>query len=382
MNKNLIDITMQDQLTEFSNRFPYWAWNLIVIFGALAIGFILKIIITALLRHYKNVSDYSLFKSILTHLGRPLNHFVPLLILTIAAPIMKMSDQYLVPITRVIGILLVISFANLLINAIKILEDFVYNHYDLKKDDNLKERKIRTQLQFIRKIVIVLIVLITIAIILLSFDNVRKIGAGLLTGVGISGIIIGFAAQKSLGNLLAGFQIAFTQPIRIDDVLVVEGEWGRVEEISLTYVVLNIWDQRRLILPINYFIEKPFQNWTRSTSEILGTAFIYVDYTFPVDELRAEFTRLLNESNLWDKRVNVLQVTDIKESSMEIRALMSAKNSSQAFDLRCYVRENLMKFIRDHHPESLPRSRHSFPEHIQLKPDFIERLAPGKEKEV
>ncbi|EHQ29339.1 mechanosensitive ion channel family protein [Mucilaginibacter paludis] len=377
-----IGYQMQDQLTELSNRFPYWVWNLIVVFGALIMGFILKLIITTLLRHYKNVSDYSLFKSILTHLGKPLNHFVPLFILTITAPMMNMSDQYLIPITRIIGMLLVISFANLLISSIKILEDFVYNHYDLKKDDNLRERKIRTQLQFIRKIAIALIILIALSIILLSFDSVRKIGAGLLTGVGISGIIIGFAAQKSLGNLLAGFQIAFTQPIRIDDVLVVEGEWGRVEEITLTYVVLNIWDQRRLILPINYFIEKPFQNWTRSTSEILGTAFFYVDYTFPVEELRSELTRLLNESNLWDKRVNVLQVTDVKESTMEIRALMSAKNSSQAFDLRCYVRENLIKFMRDKHPESLPQNRHLLAEHFNAKPNFIEQTAPGAEKEI
>jgi small-conductance mechanosensitive channel len=179
----------------------------------------------------------------------------------------------------------------------------------------------------------------------LSFESVRKLGAGLLTGVGIGGIIIGFAAQKSLGNLLAGFQIAFTQPIRIDDVLVVEGEWGRVEDITLTYVVLNIWDQRRLILPINYFIEKPFQNWTRTTAEILGTVFLYVDYSVPVDKLREELTRLLKASPLWDQRVGILQVTDSKENTLELRALVSARNSSQAFDLRCYIRENLIKFL-------------------------------------
>ncbi|MGZ3874858.1 MAG: mechanosensitive ion channel family protein, partial [Mucilaginibacter sp.] len=229
--------------------------------------------------------------------------------------------------------------------------------YDLNKEDNLKERKIQTQIQFIRKLLGALIVFITIALILLSFDNVRKIGAGLLTGVGIGGIIIGFAAQKSLGNLLAGFQIAFTQPIRIDDVLVVEGEWGRVEDITLTYVVLNIWDQRRLILPINYFIEKPFQNWTRTTSEILGTVFLYLDYNTPVDALREEFDRLLDKSPLWDKRVKVIQVTDAREHTMELRMLVSSSNSSKAFDLRCYIRENLIKFIKDNYPESLPLNR-------------------------
>jgi hypothetical protein len=185
----------------------------------------------------------------------------------------------------------------------------------------------------------------------------RKLGAGLLTGVGVSGIIIGFAAQKSLSNLLAGFQIAFTQPIRIDDVLVVEGEWGRVEEITLTYVVVSIWDQRRLILPINYFIEQPFQNWTRSSAEMLGTAFFYLDYTIPVDQLRTEFERLLSLSPLWDKRAKALQVTNTSEHTIEVRALMSSSNSGNAFDLRCYIRENLIKYIREHFPDSLPKTR-------------------------
>jgi small-conductance mechanosensitive channel len=242
-------------------------------------------------------------------------------------------------------------------SAMNVFEDYVYHAYDLNKEDNLRERKIRTQIQFIRKVLGTLIVFITIAIILLSFDNVRKIGAGLLTGVGIGGIIIGFAAQKSLGNLLAGFQIAFTQPIRIDDVLVVEGEWGRVEDITLTYVVLKIWDQRRLILPINYFIEKPFQNWTRTSSEILGTVFLYLDYNTPVDALRIEFERLLTTSELWDKRVHNIQVTDAKVNCIELRVLVSAHNSSNAFDLRCYIREQLIKFIKDNYPESLPLNR-------------------------
>jgi len=252
---------------------------------------------------------------------------------------------------------LIISFSGILIGIIRILEESVYHKYDTSKENNLKERKIRTQLQFIRKFAVMSIVLVTIAIVLLSFENMRKIGAGLLTGVGVGGIIIGFAAQKSLGNLLAGFQIAFTQPIRIDDVLVVEGEWGKVEEITLTYVVLNIWDQRRLILPINYFIEKPFQNWTRSSSKIIGTVFFYVDYTLPIEPLRKELTRLLSLNDLWDRRVNVLQVTDIKSNNVEIRVLVSAENSGDAFDLRCFIREKMMVFIQQNYPASLPRAR-------------------------
>jgi small-conductance mechanosensitive channel len=210
---------------------------------------------------------------------------------------------------------------------------------------------------------------------LLSFDNVRKLGAGLLTGVGVGGIIIGFAAQRSLANFLAGLQIAFTQPLRIDDVLVVEGEWGRVEDITLTYVVLNIWDQRRLILPINYFIEKPFQNWTRVSAEILGTVFLYLDYNTPMDKLREEFDRLLENTPLWDKRVKVIQVTDTTEKTIQVRVLVSARDSSKAFDLRCYLRENLIKYLLENHPDSLPVNRSVL---VNTEPAVKELPAAGR----
>jgi small-conductance mechanosensitive channel len=307
-----------------------------------------------------------------------MNHFVPLLMLNLMEPLMVLSPQYDLILSRTVEIGMIISFAIVLISAINIFEDYVYHTYDLNKDDNLKERKVRTQMQFVKRLLASVIIFVTIAIILLSFDNVRKVGAGLLTGVGIGGIIIGFAAQKSLGNLLAGFQIAFTQPIRIDDVLVVEGEWGRVEDITLTYVVLNIWDQRRLILPINYFIEKPFQNWTRSTSEILGTIFLYLDYNTPVDALRTEFDRLLTTTPLWDKRVKVIQVTDAKTNCIEVRVLVSARNSSHAFDLRCYIRENLVKFVKDNYPDSLPLNRVVMKNTDLLNPSFtpIEKTLP------
>lgn len=348
---------MNLQFSDWSKSVPAWLWNVGLILATLLLGFILKLILTWLLHYYKNTKDYSLFKSILTHLSKPLNYFVPLLTLNTLLPFLIYEGPNIAPFKKLMEILLIISFANVLINTIKVCEDYVYHTYDIQKADNLKERKMQTQLRFVRKLIATFIIFITIAVVLLTFDNVRKIGAGLLTGVGISGIIIGFAAQKSLGNLLAGFQIAFTQPIRIDDVLVVEGEWGKVEDITLTYVVLNIWDQRRLILPITYFIEKPIQNWTRTTSEILGTVFIYVDYAFPVEALRKELDRLLTTTSFWDKRVGVLQVTDAKERTMEIRVLVSAANASKAFDLRCYVRENLIKFIQENYSYSLPKIR-------------------------
>jgi small-conductance mechanosensitive channel len=179
----------------------------------------------------------------------------------------------------------------------------------------------------------------------------------LLRSAGVAGIVIGFAAQRSLGTLLAGFQIALTQLIRIDDVVIVEGEWGRIEEITLTYVVVNIWDQRRLIVPVTYFLEKSFQNWTRTSVELLGTVELYVDYSMPLDALRAELTRILEASKLWDRRVNVLQVTDAREHAVQVRALVSAADAGSAWDLRCEVREGLLRFLQQHHPDSLPRLR-------------------------
>ena len=348
---------MKDIVETWSGKMQPWLWDLIILVLAIVIGLIIKLIIKAILNYNKKYTDYSLFRSSIAHLSRPMNHFGPLLVLNLMVPLMDLSPRYDLILSRTVEIALIISFAALLVSAINVLEDYIYHTYDLNKEDNLKERKIRTQIAFIRKVLATFIVFITIAIILLSFDNVRKLGAGLLTGVGIGGIIIGFAAQQSLGNLLAGFQIAFPQPIRIDDVLVVEGEWGRVEDITLTYVVLNIWDQRRLILPINYFIQKPFQNWTRTTSQILGTVFLYLDYNTPLDALREEFDRLLDKTPLWDKRVKIIQVTDAKEKTMEVRVLVSASNSSKAFDLRCFIREGLIMFIRDKHPESLPLNR-------------------------
>jgi small-conductance mechanosensitive channel len=350
---------MPDGFFDRFNQLPDLVWDCLLAGIAIVIGLILKFMLSLLIR--KKPKDgrpaFSVSRSMLNRLGKPFSYFLPLVAFNFLLPLMKMRTNIAPVLNKTVEILLTISFANVLIAVVKVFEDYIYHTFDIQKADNLKERKIRTQLQFIRRIAVGLIVILAVCVILLSFNNLRKIGTGLLTGVGVGGIIIGFAAQKSLGNFLAGFQIAFTQPLRIDDVLVVEGEWGRVEEITLSYVVLNIWDQRRLILPINYFVEKPFQNWTRNSADILGTVFIYLDYTMPLDPLRQELTRLLDGDPLWDRRVNLLQVTNASERTMEVRALMSAANSSNAFDLRCHIREGLIRFVQEYYPDSLPVTR-------------------------
>jgi len=331
--------------------------NLAIAIIAIAIGLVIKFILKRIFLLLCKVWATFIIRSIIKRLSKPVGFFIPLLLLNASLVFMELQPTTKMQFNRILEIVLTINFCILLIRSIKVMEDYFFHRFDLKKEDNLKERKLRTQFQFIRKFTISIIIIVTAAIILLSFESMRKIGTGLLTGVGIGGIIIGFAAQKSLGNLLAGFQIAFTQPIRIDDVVIVEGEWGRVEDITLTYVVVNIWDQRRLILPITYFIEKPFQNWTRVSAELLGTVFLYLDYNTPIEPLRAELTKVLTVHKLWDQRVNVVQVTDNKEATIEVRFLMSARNSSQAFDLRCHVREHMIAFVRDNYPDSLPKTR-------------------------
>ncbi|EOR94634.1 Membrane protein [Arcticibacter svalbardensis MN12-7] len=245
--------------TSFFKNTPDFIWNIVLVLIAIFIGLLIRFILTKSIRLYYRRTKVHTFPEIIKRLYRPAGFFFPLIIINAAIPFMKMDKIPLANTDRIIEVSLMVAFAAMLISTIKVFESVIYHIYDISQENNLKARRIRTQMQFVRQLLVAIIVVLTIAAILLSFENMRKLGTGLLGGVAIGATILGFAAQQSLGNLLAGFQIAFTQPIRIDDVLVVEGEWGRVEEITLTYVVLHIWDQRRLILPISYFIQNPFK---------------------------------------------------------------------------------------------------------------------------
>ncbi|MEP2237357.1 MAG: mechanosensitive ion channel domain-containing protein [Maribacter sp.] len=254
-------------------------------------------------------------------------------------------------------ILFIFSLTWLLLNLLKIIKKIVISNYDVHVENNLKARKIYTQFNILERILIFTIVILAMGAALMSFESIRELGVSIFASAGVAGIIIGFSAQKMIGTVLAGIQIAIAQPIKIDDVVIVEGEWGRIEEITLTYVVVKIWDKRRLIVPTPYFIEKPFQNWTKTSSDILGTVFLYTDYNVSFDALREELTKILESTDLWDKEVNILQVTESKQDSVEIRALMSAKDSPTAWDLRVLVREKLITFLQQNYPESIARNR-------------------------
>jgi small-conductance mechanosensitive channel len=285
----------------------------------------------------------------------PFTTVCALIILYALFPFQQFTSDVLPKKMLTITIIIVIIW--FFLRLVTVIKEVVFTYFPIDKSDNLHERKIRTQFQYIRYILTFIIIFVGIAFILYQFDSLRTIGTWILASAGVIGIIIAFAANQTLGNFLAGLQIAFTQPFRIDDVVIVEGEWGRIEEITFTYVVVRIWDQRRLVLPISYFINNPFQNWTRTTADIWGTVNLYVDYSVPIEKIREELKRIVSSSDLWDGKVAVLQVTDTSEKTITLRALVSARNASDAWSLRCFVREKLISFLQEEYPDSLPRLR-------------------------
>jgi len=263
--------------------------------------------------------------------------------------------------------MLIVGVAILLGRAVYIAQYVVLARFDMTVSDNLRARQVYTQLHVICRVLYVTIGFMAIVAVLMLFQEVRHIGTSLLASAGIIGIIAGIAAQRTLANLIAGFQIALAQPVRQDDVVVVEGEWGRVEEITLTYVIVHIWDDRRLVLPLSYFIEKPFQNWTRTSAAITGSVLIWVDYSFRVEDGRAALKAIIESSPLWDRRFWNLQVSDADQHTIQLRVLATSADSAKSWDLRCEIREKFIDFIARNHPNSLPQLR------AQLAPD---RAAP------
>lgn len=233
--------------------------------------------------------------------------------------------------------------------------------FDLRAKDNLRARKATTQINLLQRVVTVIIVLISVASALMTIPGVRSYGASLLASAGVAGIVLGFAAQQTLGNVLAGIQIAITQPLRYDDAVVIDGEWGWVEETTLTYIVVRLWDRRRLVVPISQLLQRSFQNWTRSSSSIIGTVYLYLDYRTDLTSLRQVQTAALRETALWDGDVDVVQVVDTTETTMVVRSLVSAKDSPTTWDLRCYLRERLIDHLKAADPDALPRRRLELP---------------------
>ena len=280
-----------------------------------------------------------------------------ILVMIVAIPVAPMKPEFAEMLARLMAVAVIGLIGRAAVIALHIAAGLYLRRFSLDSDDNLLARKHTTQVQVLSRTLDVVLVLLTLGAALMTFPAVRQYGLSLFASAGIAGIIAGLAARPVLSNLMAGVQLVMTQPIRLYDGVTVENEYGTVEEITSTYVVVKLWDLRRMIVPLTYFIEKPFQNWTRDTSALIGNVMLYVDYAAPVEVIRAKFNEILKQSDKWDGKTGALQVTDVKEGSMELRCLMSARSASQTFDLRCEVREKLIAFLQREHPEAPPHSR-------------------------
>ncbi|MCC5919499.1 MAG: mechanosensitive ion channel family protein [Cyclobacteriaceae bacterium] len=329
----------------------------LLIFGALIVYLVLRLFWWALYLGDKSADkrSYTLTKR---HINKSLYVFSFLVFLLLEQYFLQLYRYELIDRAGLLfRIVLILNLTWLTIGLLNIIQGNLYHYYNIDFTENLKQRKVVTQIQFLKRLLVIIVVIIAFSLIMMQFEEGHRIGNTIISSAGVLSLVVGFAAQKSIANLLAGFQIAFTQPIRIDDVVIVEGEWGKIEEINLTYVVVQVWDLRRLVLPITYFVDKPFQNWTRKSADLLGSVFIYVDFSLPVSELRTYYLDIIKKEPWWDGKVAAVQVTNATEKTQEIRILMSAGSAPEAFDLRCIVREKLIAYVRTHHPKSFPTLR-------------------------
>jgi small-conductance mechanosensitive channel len=343
-----------------------WFFVLFVFCGMLVIANVVHYVLFRLLHRQESIGR-AWGWSLQEHLGKPARAIFLLTCLLIILPIIPGLPSHLEAMLRQAFImLLVIALGWFAIGCIYVLETIMLRRYDLNSENNIQARRVHTQFQLFRRMLIGFVVIVDIGALLWTFNDPRILhyGSGLLASAGIASLIIATAAKSTASNLFAGLQIAFTEPIRIDDVVVVQGEWGRVEEINSAYVIIKIWDLRRLVVPLSYFIENSFQNWTRQSSDILGTAFLYVDYSIPVDDLRKQLEAIVHPSPLWDNKVCSLQVTNLTDRSMELRCLVSSRNSSDNFDLRCLIREKMSAWIQENYPDAFPMAR--FAAHSQI----------------
>ncbi len=340
---------------------PEWAVILIVLLVFVGGGWIVHKIAFEILRRV--VRNKDVFWRGVVERAR-----IKLRILTIIIGIgigVTVSPMHPEPSADIRSILLFLSILIMGWLASGVLDMWTVMHlkrFNVATEDNLVARKHLTQTRILQRVAKVVLFIVTVGLALMTIAGFRQWGVSLLASAGVVGIIAGLALQPILTNMVAGIQIALTQPIRIDDAVIVEGEWGNVEEITSTYVVVKLWDWRRMVLPLSYFITKPFQNWTRENSRLLGVAFFYVDYEAPVDKLRVAYEGIVQASKHWDGEVQVMQVTDITERVLQLRCLASARSAGVAFDLRCEIREKLMAYMRDHCREALPRDRLEWPQ--------------------
>ncbi|GAB0119112.1 mechanosensitive ion channel family protein [Acidisoma sp. 7E03] len=337
---------------------PPYLWSTFILLAAAGIGLLLHWLTLRLFKRFRPPRKVrTFFELFVENTTGPSRVAYVLFFLGAALP----SLSYSIETTLVLAHLLAVAFVLLVgwtaIRAIEILASLYLARFRTDIDDNLLARKHLTQIRILKRAGAILIGVVTIGIALMTFNAVRQYGISLFASAGAASLVVGLAARPLLTNLIAGVQIAITQPIRLEDAVIVEGEWGWIEEIASTYVVVRLWDWRRMVLPISYFLEKPFQNWTRESAALIGTVYLYVDWRVPVQAMRDKLAEIAAESPLCDGRVVNLQVSDARESVIELRCLVSARTAPQCWDLRCEVREKMIDYLQREHPYALPHTR-------------------------
>jgi len=318
------------------------------------------------------------------HLGKPARAIFVLTCLILIQHYLPVSHSIRHIVIQTLAVAIVLALGWFAVGTVYVLENIFLRRFDITVADNMHARRVRTQFQVFRRIIIAFLMIVTVGAALYTFHDARlwRAGTGLLASAGLASLVLATAAKSTASNFLAGLQIAFTQPIRLDDVVIVQGEYGNVEEINSAYVVIRCWDLRRLIVPLSYFIENSFQNWTRSSADILGYAYLYLDYSVPIDPIREELQRIVSSSKLWDGKVANVQITNLKEHTMEVRCLISAANAGNSSDLCSLIREKMIEFVRANYPNGLPRTRLETDSPLELKTDFAAPPNAAVPKEV
>jgi small-conductance mechanosensitive channel len=335
---------------------PDWALAIGALVIAIAVALLAHAIAVAVVR--RALGSHRVFlRSLLAQARAPTRLAFIIAALALALPAAPLDPAFRDDLRHGLLIGFVVLLGWFAIVAVRVFSEIYLLRFRLDVEDNLLARKHLTQVRILARAAMILIGMITAGLALTTFESVREYGVSLFASAGVAGLVAGLAARPVLSNLIAGVQIAMTQPIRLEDAVIVENEWGWIEEITATYVVIRLWDWRRLVVPLSYFIEKPFQNWTRQTTSLIGSVLLHVDYTVPVARVREKLTEIVAQSKLWDRQVVNLQVTDAREGTVELRALVSTASAPAAWDLRCEVREKLIAFLQQEFPQALPKQR-------------------------
>ena len=347
-------------LRYFEQHWHDYLWSGIYLGSAIILSLIVRAIVFWALRRFTRQRGKLVGHSLVQHGEGPTRWIFPLLACLIVLPGVPLPHTPLVVLEHFTGIGLIAACAWLVILLVAVTSDMLSGRYRIDVSDNLEARRIQTQFQMLHRVVVILVIVVAVGVSLMTFPTIQRFGDSILASAGVASLVVGLAMRGTLSNLIAGVQIAFTQPFRIEDAVVIDGNWGWIEEIGTMYVTVRIWDLTRLVVPLSWFLDNPFQNWTRTSAELLGHCYIYVDYTVPVEPLREELRRICESTKLWMGKVCVLQVSDLFQNVMQLRALMDARNSGDAWDLRCHVRECLIAFIQKNYPGGLPRYRAEF----------------------